>query len=159
MNGEAISHLNKAVQLQPDYLKALEKLQELAEKEGDERLMLRTEEYQRDLDVDPELTYELGRKYHKINDYNAAIRCYDKADERGKKTHWVSYWRAKALEESGRENEAILGYRETLKRDKSHKYSIYRLSLLLQKQGNPEAEKWKKELNRLYPEFAREKNL
>lgn len=157
---QAIVHLNKAVQLQADYLKAIEKLMNLAIDQGDELLALRTEELLRDLDQDAELTYELGRNFHRADLFNDAVRLYEKAEKRGKNNEWVSYWKAKALEESGQLEPSIAVYREALEKDKTHKFSLYRLSLQLEKKGvSGEAAELRKKIRTLYPDFAKEKEL
>lgn len=156
---EATLQLNKAIQLDPEYLKAILKLNEIAIQNGDKLQELRSAEMLRDLDGDPELSYELGREYHKADRYKDAIRVYDKSISYGKDGPWVLYWKAKAYEESGDIASAKNGYKAALSIEDDHKFSLYRLYLITSDQNTEESRQYKNELLNLYPEFSAEKKI
>lgn len=156
---QALIHLNKAVQLRPDYLKALEKMESIARASGDVSSQLVAAQHLTDLNPDPERTYDLARAYHKADRFAAAITQYDLSVQRGKTGIWPLYWRGKAQEESGELSAAEQAYRAALNETPDHKYSLYRLGLLLESRNAAEAQRLFDRIKRLYPDFAREKNI
>lgn len=156
---EAAVQLNKAIQLRQEYLKAIDLLAEIAIELKDLRLEFQTREYRAQLNQDPMEWYDIARDLHKDGQFEKAIVRYSKAEELGKNDVWTVYWSAKAYEESGNASSAIQGYQEALKRKKNHKFSLYRLALLLESQDPAEASRLRKQLTNLYPEFAKEKGI
>lgn len=156
---EAAVQLNRAIQLRKEYVKAIDLLAEIAAETNDKRLETKTRDYRATIDNDPEIWYEFARDLHKAGQYDAAIERYTKAELAGKNDEWVAYWRGKAHEEAGREKEAISNYKEALKRKPDHKFSLYRLTLLLSDKSVAEARNYRNKLVQLYPDFAREKGI
>jgi tetratricopeptide (TPR) repeat protein len=156
---EALVQLNKAVQLRPSYVKAIDAWIEVATKANDELQLLLAEAHKVDLNQDGEAAYEIGRRFHKMDRFNDAISWYERAEERGNQDDWVAYWRAKAHEEAGRIDEAIEAYQLTLERDPKHKFTLYRLSLIAQGKNDELARRCTQQLIRNYPDFAAEKGI
>lgn len=155
----ALLQVNKAVQLRPSYLKAIELWKSLAEELGDYMQQLMAESRIVALSNDAEEAYDIGRRFHKKNRFKDAVEWYTIAEERGKNNEWVAYWRAKALEEAGDVQRAIDTYQLALQRDQVHKFSLYRLSMLAVDENDELARRCREKLIRNYPDFAAEKGI
>ena len=158
---QGIFHLNKAIELKPDYLKAYEKLiefySEINQKEG---LLAATEKKLRQF-PDKEELYELGREWHRTDNYRKAITIYSLAIEQGKTNSWVYYWKGKAYQESGNIDQAIENYKKCLKKEPEHKFGNYRLCLIY-KDRDRDKSLYSKYLNKIIKidrQFAIEKKL
>lgn len=156
---EAAIQLNKAINMRPEYLKAVELLSQIAKDLNDDKLEIKTREYLAGINNNPEDWYDLARDLHKLKQFNAAIQRYEKAETLGKSDEWVAYWRGKAHEELDEIIEAQKWYETALKRNGKHKFSLYRLAIVYEESNPSRSAELKRKLVQYYPEFAREKEI
>ncbi|NQX92674.1 MAG: tetratricopeptide repeat protein [Flavobacteriales bacterium] len=156
---QAYIHLSKAVQLKPDYVKAIEKWSNIAEENGNDVQYLAANSALVELSEDPEQAYDLARSFHKADEYLKALTLYDQAIQWGKDGAWVTYWKGKALEETNQPQKANQVYEANLAQHPDHKFTLYRLYLLNQTTKPNRANQLLNRLKTKYPEFCEEKNL
>ena len=154
---EAVIQLNKAVQLRPDYLKAIGKWIELSAQLQDPIQSIRARQAECALNPNKECQYDLARSFHKAGLREEAIAGYLKAEELGKKDVWAAYWRAKALQEMDNFEGSHETYLIALERNPEHKFTLYRLAL--HPKSGSRAEVYLDKLRSLYPDFVEEKGL
>ncbi len=155
----AIIQLNKAVQLNPDYLKAIKKWKDLAEISNDQDEILIAQSFLLSLEGNADESYDLARSLHKNKQLSLALVWYDRAVDKGKTGPWPYYWKGKAHEELGEEPKAKQGYLSALSENPVHKFSLYRMYLMLSESDQNAAQEYLNKLITNYPDFVKEKNL
>lgn len=155
----AIMHLNKAVQLNPEYVKAIKKWKALAEVSENQDEFLIAESFMVSLEGNSDDYYDLARKLHKNKQLSLAIDWYDRAVDKGKTGPWPYYWKGKAHEGLGDLNEAKKEYLSALSETPLHKFSLYRMYLMLSETDQNAAQDYLNKLKTNYPDFVKEKNL
>jgi superkiller protein 3 len=136
---DAVAQLNKAIQLDPDYRKAYEKLLEITAEFGTKKNILaaRSLFYERYI-TNPDSAYVLAREWHREDMFSQAIEWYKKTIEYGKDDDWSYYWMGRAYHESANLEKARVFYNAALDEDPEHKFSHLRLAEIFEKQSENE---------------------
>ncbi len=158
---DAITHLNKAIQLDPDYLKAYEKLLEVTLEYGTKKDLLAARSlYNERYITDPDSIYELARDWHREDSFMKAIEWYKKAIEYGKDDDWSYYWLGRAHHESIDLNNAQKFYKMALEKDPEHKFAHLRLAEIFEnKSDNKQAIFHYQKVLEIDPEYNKNEEL
>lgn len=156
----AAKQLERCIALDEGYDKALTKLVSIYEDLGDNKSLIRIQDINlSDEDwssLQPDSMYSFARELHKNGWKKQSIRRYKLAIESGADGVWPKYWLGKALEQTNDLEGARIMYSKALQENSTHKFSLYRSSLVA-KTAEESSQYWNK-LEEHYPEFAKEKS-
>lgn len=104
--------------------------------------------------------YAVARDLDKLKQLNLAIKAYKLAWKQGEQTYWCAYWTGKGYHDLNDLSKAKKYYNRALRKKKSHKFSIYRLTQIYAAENDTENyNKYATKLISKYPEFAKEKGI
>ena len=159
---EAVLQYKRAHQLDEDFDRPLERVQEIGQRTGNTGLVLWSMDRLLPKDTllswGPDSLYEFARALHREDLQQEARVRYQEAMTLGKDGAWPKYWSAKAAEELGLWDEAMAGYLEVLRWRSDFKFALYRLALLEARTDVEAGRRRWADLESMYPEFAAEKS-
>ena len=159
---EAVLQYQRAHQLDADFDRPLERVQDIGQRTGKTDWVLWAMD--RLLPVDTveswgaDSIYGYARALHREDLQQEARLRYQQAMTLGKEGAWPKYWSAKAADELGLWEEATAGYLEVLQGRSDFKFALYRLALLEARTDVEAGRRRWAELASMYPEFAAEKS-